>query len=244
MLSNCVSKASHPASFTLQCNHCDSPVTLTFPGRGKHRSQSAPVEKKKMLKDYPLAAFHAMIALMAKIESWSSSFKRGSGWRSCWHDLSSVFWGIKPIQSQFPSWLTRPLKLVTAGGNERFSALTFIMGLTGMRYEYSSSVTLVHKVQTPCFIQVCQVICCVICILPGIWIITVRAITQKQWNTRHSWCVCYRIKITFVQPVHGPCHSSTPEVKCEHCGTTCTNALIKNKTNYMVYLNYSKNDLD
>lgn len=43
----------------------------------------------KMLKDYPLAAFHAMIALMAKIESWSSSFRRGSGWRSYWYDLSS-----------------------------------------------------------------------------------------------------------------------------------------------------------
>lgn len=170
MLSNHVSKASHPASFTLQCNHCDSPVTLTFPGWGKHHSQSAPVEK--MLKDYPLAAFHAMIALMAKIESWSSSFKRGSGWRSCWHDLSSVFWGLKPIQLQFPSWLTRPLKLVTAA--------YIYHGPHWNEVWNSSSVTLVHKVQTPWFIQVCQVICCVIRILPGLWIITFRAVTQKQ----------------------------------------------------------------
>lgn len=71
----------------------------------------------KVLKDYPTAAsaaaaFHAMIALMAEIESWSSSFKSGSGWRSGRYDLSEwALGGPKPIQIRFCSWPQRPLKL-------------------------------------------------------------------------------------------------------------------------------------
>lgn len=65
-----------------------------------------------MLQDDPMIAFHAMMALMAKTESWSLLFKSGSVGRSYRCDLWSGLWGLKPIQSLLWWWLKRPMKLV------------------------------------------------------------------------------------------------------------------------------------